>query len=124
MFTMKSVEAIFSKTARLRPKFTVTFLLLLSCTFNRVSLKHPVYESGIPYRSHEGPRGCEARIHISAATAWFYARSTVPWYSLYRRMSGPQDKLGREGVMKISTPPPSPGVEPVRSSPYPSGLPL
>ena len=54
-------------------------------------------------------RDVDARVHIFTATAqeelgWLVLRSAdftpreIPQYSFYRRLSGPQDQSGHEGV--------------------------
>ena len=61
---------------------------------------------------------------------WLVLRSAaftpeeISWFSFYRRLSGPQDQSGHEGLKKNlkSAPPPTPGIETGPSSPRPSAL--
>ena len=72
----------------------------------------------------------DARVHMYTATALGRGGVVIPTlgrlyppgktlYSFYRRLSGPEDQPGHEGVKKISTPPDSNPVRPARNhAPY------
>ena len=70
------------------------------------------------------------RVHIYASTALRRDRVASPTfghleprYSVYRRLSGPQDQSGYEGVKK-NLHPSDTGIEPMPSSPESTGLSL
>ena len=71
-----------------------------------------------------GGYGCKgAYTYVYTATALGKGMVASPtlgrlylWYSLYSRLSGPQEQSGYERVKKISTPP-TPKIEPGLSSP-------
>ena len=51
------------------------------------------------YPHYRPTEDVDARVHIFTATA-LGRGSLYPWYSFYRRLSGPQDQSGCEGVEK------------------------
>ena len=83
---------------------------------------------GIPIIGHEGPwgmwmQGCTYLCRLYTATALGKVECLVlrsaaftPRYSFYRRLSGPQEQSGYEGVKEISAPP-TLGIEPGPSRP-------
>ena len=82
---------------------------------------------GIPITGHSGPGHVDARVHIYRATVleevgWIVIRSAAstpggsPWYSFYRRVSGPQDQSGYEGMKENLPPFRHIGIEPGVSS--------
>ena len=76
-----------------------------------------IVKKGIPITGHEGPGGMWMQGSTYSQSwhqdevGWLVLRSAaftpgeIPRYSVYRRLSGPQEQSVYKGVKKISTPP-------------------